>query len=76
MTGKGKCTIGRWRKLFYDNAGTFPDSEQGHYQRQGVLWSDEELCETAHTYIRQNAVVKARPMINVFTCWVKMYNFS
>lgn len=72
VTGKGKRTIGRWRKLFYDNAGTFPDSEQGHYQRQGVLWSDEELCEAARTYIRQNAVVKGRPNMNAvsFTRWV------
>ena len=50
VTGKGKRTM---RKLFYDNAGAFPDSEQGHYQRQGLLWSDEELCVAARTYIRQ-----------------------
>ena len=72
VTSKGKHTIGRWRKLFHDNAGIFPDSEQGHYQRRGVLWSDEELCEAARTYTRQNAVVKGRPNMNAvsFTRWV------
>ena len=48
VTGKGKLTIGRWRKLFYDNAGTFPESEQGHYQRQRILWSDE-FCKAARS---------------------------
>jgi len=72
VTGKGKCTVRRWRKLFYDNADTFPDCEQGHYQRQGLLWSDEELCEAARSYVRQNAVVKGRPNMTAvsFTRWV------
>jgi len=72
VTGKGKRTVRRWRKLFYDNAGTFPDSEQGHYQRRGILWSDEELCEAARSYVRQNAVVKGRPNMTAvsFTRWV------
>jgi len=72
VTGKGKRTVRRWRKLFYDNAGTFPDSEQGHYQRRGLLRSDEELCEAARSYVRQNAVVKGRPDMTAvsFTRWV------
>ena len=72
VTGKGKHTVRRWRKLFYDDAGTFPDSEQGHYQRRGILWSDEELCKAACSYVRQNAVAKGRPNMTAvgFTRWV------
>ncbi len=72
VTGKGKHTVRRWRKLFYDKAGTFPDSEQGYYQRRGVLWSDEELCEAARRYVRESAVAKGRPNMTAvsFTRWV------
>lgn len=72
VTGKGRRTVRRWRKLFYENAETFPDSEQGHYQRQGVLWGDEELCEAACKYMRENAVTKGRPNMTAvsFTRWV------
>ena len=44
VTGKGKRTVRRWRKLFYHNAGTFPAII---YQRWGILWRDEELCEAS-----------------------------
>ena len=49
-----------------------PDSEQGHYQRQGLLWYDEELCEATRDYVRANAVVKGRPNLTSisFTHWV------
>ena len=57
---------------FFKNTGLFPDSEQGHYQRKGILWQDEELCEAARDYIRSNAVVKGRPNLNAvsFCRWV------
>ena len=71
LIGKSERTVREWRKSFYDNSGTFPDSEQGHYQRQGLLWYDEELCEAARDYVRANAVVKGRPNLTSisFTRW-------
>ena len=33
LIGKSERTVQEWRKTFYENAGTFPDSEQGRYQR-------------------------------------------
>ena len=40
------------------NNSTFPESKQGQYQRSGVLWANEELCEKAAEYVRANAAVK------------------
>ena len=59
LISKPEHTVQKWRKSFYDNGGT--DSEQGHYQMQGLLWHDEELCKAARDYVRANAVVKGRP---------------
>ena len=72
VIGKGECTVREWRKAFYENDGSFPDSEQGHYQREGVLWCDKKLCEAARSYVRRNAVVKGKPnMTSIsFTRWV------
>ena len=72
LIGKNERTVREWRKTFCDNAGSFPDSEQGHYQRQGVLWQDEELCEAACDFVRKNAVVKGKPnMTSISFCrWV------
>ena len=42
MIGKGERTVRRWRADFMLN-GSIPDSQQGHYQRSGVLWSCESL---------------------------------
>ena len=69
VIGKCDCAVHKWRKVFYENAGSFPDSEQGHYQREGVLWCDEKL---AHNYVRRNAVVKGKPNMTSlsFTRWV------
>ena len=54
------------------NAGSFPDNEQGHYQRQGILWQHEELCEAARDHIRSNAVVNGQPNMTAvsFCYWV------
>ena len=69
---RGQRTVREWKVSFYANSGTFPDSKQGHYQRQGVLWNDEELCEAARDYVCSNAVVKGRPnMTSISFCrWV------
>ena len=40
-------TVREWQSLFVHNEGSFPDSEQGHYLRTGVLWQNEELNEAA-----------------------------
>ena len=37
LIGKNERTVREWRKFFNDNGGSFPDSEQGHYRRQGVF---------------------------------------
>jgi len=72
LLGKVNTLLGGGESFFYNNAGTFPDSEQGHYMRQGIFWCNEELCEAAHCNVRQNAVVKGRPNMTAvsFTCWV------
>ena len=57
LIGKGERIV-RVVINFFKNAGSFPDSEQGHYQRKGILWQHEELCEAARDYVRSNAVVK------------------
>ena len=61
LIDKTECAVRELRNTFYEYAGSFPDSEQGCYQRTGVLWRDEELNEAARGYVRQNAVVKGRP---------------
>ena len=58
---KSERTVREWRSIFYENDGSFPDSQQGCYQRTGVLWRVEELNEAARDYVRQNAVPKGRP---------------
>ena len=72
LIGKGKRTVREWRSTFFKNAGSFPDSEKGHYQRKGILCQHEEPCEAARDYIRSNAVVKGRPNLNAisFCRWV------
>ena len=64
LIGKSKRTVREWQSTFFKNSGSFPDSEQGHYQRIGILWQHEELCEAARDYVRSNAVVKGRPNLN------------
>ena len=72
LINKSERTVREWKTTFYANDGSFPDSEQGCYQRTGVLWRDEELNEAARDYVHQNAVVKGRPnMTSASFCrWV------
>ncbi len=61
VLGKSDRTIREWKAVFRDNDGCFPDSLQGKYQREGVLWQNEELNKIATKYVRENTVVKGRP---------------
>ena len=59
----GRCnrTVRQWRKVFVINNGSFPDSLQGKYQREGVLWQNEELNRLATNYVRENSFTKGKP---------------
>lgn len=72
LVGKTERTVREWRYMFFSSNGEFPDSEQGKYQRQGVLSQNEELNEAARDYVRANAVVKGRPNLTSrsFCQWV------
>ena len=45
---------------------------QGAYQRNGVLWPNEELNEKVRKYVQQNATIKGRPNMTAmsFSTWV------
>ena len=72
LLGKGERTVWEWRSKFLENKGCFPESLQGKYQRQGVLWQSEELNTKARKYVRENTVVKGRPNLTAgsFCRWV------
>ena len=50
MMKKSDRTARRWRSALIDD-GVLPESEQGRYQRSGVLWKNEELNEKAVEYV-------------------------
>ena len=56
MMGTSERTIRQWRSNFLAN-GEILQNKQGRYQRQGILWSSEELNKKASEYIRANANV-------------------
>ena len=72
MVGKSEQTIRQWKDSFLSNNGKILESNQGGYQRSGVIWKSEELNVKATKYIRQNAAVKGRPNLTVgsFCQWV------
>ena len=72
MIGKNERTVRQWKNVFFLNEGSFPDSLQGKYQRQGILWKHEELNEAATDYVRSNAVIKGKPNMTAisFCRWV------
>ena len=43
MVKKSDQTVRRWRSASINNDGVLPESEQGRYQRSGVLWQNKEL---------------------------------
>ena len=60
------------RTTFNANRGSFPDTLQGNYQRDGVLWHSEDLNKQAVKYVRQNTVVKGKPNLTAgsFCQWI------
>lgn len=56
MMGTSERTIRQWRSNFLAN-GEILQNKKGCYQRQGILWSSEELNKKASEYIRANANV-------------------
>ena len=55
------------------NGGEFSESQQGHYVR---LMSNEELCERAREYVRENAAPRGRPYLTsgAFCQWELLPN--
>ena len=51
MIGK---TVRTWRTAVICNKGELPESKQGKYTRQGVLWHSEELNKMATKYVHKN----------------------
>ena len=43
-----------------------PLSNQGRYQRSGILWSSEELNNEACKFVRSHANVKGLPNLRIF----------
>ena len=70
--GKSDRTVREWRTTFNTNHGSFPDTLQGKYQRDGVLWQSEDLNKQAAKYVRQNTVVKGKPNLTAgsFCQWI------
>jgi len=50
MIGKSDKTIRALRDEFYNDC-KIPNSEQGHYQRSGVLWQNEMLNKKVCNYV-------------------------
>ena len=69
---KNERTIRRWVDDFTSNKGEFSNSQQGHYIRNNTLMSNEELCDKARVYVRENAAPRGRPNMTVtsFCQWV------
>ena len=69
---KNERTIRRWVDDFVSNGGEFSDSQQGRYVRNNTLMSNEELCERAREYVRENAAPRGRPNLTAgaFCQWV------
>ena len=60
LLGYSDRTIREWRSIFINNEGSFPDSEQGKYQRSGVLCQKEELNKKAREFVQANASIKGK----------------
>lgn len=72
IIGVSERTVREWRSVFTENDGCFPDSLQGKYVQEDVLWLNEELNEKASNYVRENASVKGQPNLTImmFRHWV------
>ena len=72
LLGYSDRTIREWRSIFISNEGSFPESEQGKYQRSGVLWQNEDLNKKAREFVQTNASVKGKKNLTAvsFCSWV------
>ena len=72
VISKNEKTVRRWRTDLVSNGGASSESNQGRYQRTGVLWANEELNKKAVEYFRANDAVKGKPnMTSIEFCkWV------
>ena len=59
-------TVRLWRKSFFDNGGEVPESQQGKYRRNGILWASEDLNYKACKFVRLHCNVKGQPNMKVF----------
>ena len=66
MIGKSDHTVCQWRADFHENQ-VILDSQQGRYQRSGVLWSSEALNTKATRHVMENANVKGRALTSQLT---------
>ena len=71
---KNERTIRRWIDDFVSNDGEFSESQQGHYVRNNTLMLNEEICEKARLYVRENAAPRGRPNLTAraFCQWVTL----
>ena len=72
LLGYSDRTVREWRSIFVTNDGSFPESEQGKYQRSGVLWQNEDLNKKAREFVQTNASVKGKKNLTAaaFCSWV------
>ena len=71
MMDKSERTIRNWHSDFAEH-GEIPENKQGRYQRDGIIWSSEDLNKSAAKYIRENCNIKGQPNLTCggFCSWV------
>ena len=67
MVKRSDRTVRRWQSGLIDNDGVLPESQEGRYQRTGVLWYNEELNKKAAEYVRENASVKVATTLQLLS---------
>jgi hypothetical protein len=77
VIGRSEQIVREWKTVFFANGGTFLGSLRGKYQRQSILWENEELNEAATDYVRSNAVVKGKPNMTALSfCRWKAFSLT
>ena len=66
-------SIRRWVDNFVSNEGKFSDSQQDHYIRNNTLMTNEDLCEKARTYVRENAAQQGRSNLTLYMYFIASY---
>ena len=71
---KSSRTVRQWRADFISNDGSFSDSQKGRYQRQGLLWRNEELNKKATEYMIRSTSNEGQPSTSAvdFHHWVNV----